>query len=393
MNRLLAAHTRYFKNSVVASIISIGALQCAWGFDLSELVKNKQKADVDLSQFENKYSVEAKAAVNNLLRDLKDQNTSQLPKVEQDQYGDAKFLVFISKSMGESYLKQLFNEYADNPDVLFVFRGIDEGESLANGILRIHNMIKTGTPNVVINPVLYKEHAIEVVPTIVKVSERGEYKKEKRTVIAHVEGTTSVEWVKRNSKNPNTFKKRVGPIEKIIEPDLIEVAKNKVLEIDWEEKKNQAMAGFWGKQDYLDLPRAAKSIKREIDPTVVITADIRTPDGNYVRRKGDRVNPLEIRDFSQAIFVFDATDKKQVAIVKEQLGFVKAKNKYKKVTLISTSFDKERGWDFYREITDSFDLPVFKLTPDVMKTFQLGAVPSLITASNKRFVINEFEVK
>lgn len=393
MNKLLAEHTRYFKNGIITAIMSLSTFQCAWGFDLSELVKNKPKAEVDLTQLENKYSAEAKTAVNNLLRDLKDPNAGQVPKIEQDQYGDAKFLVFISKSLGESYIKQLFNEYADNPDVLFVYRGIDEGESLAKGILRIHNMIKAGTPNVVINPVLFKEHAIDVVPTIVKVSERGEYKKEKRTVLAHVEGTTSIEWVKKNAQNLKTSKKRVGPIEEISEPDLIEVAKNKVLEIDWEEKKKQAMTGFWGKQDYLDLPRATKSITREIDPTLVITADIKTPDGKYVRRKGERINPLELRDFTQAIFVFDATDKKQVDIVKQQLNLVRAKEKYKKVTLVSTSFDKERGWDFYREITDSFDLPLFKLTPDVLKTFQLGAVPSLITASNKRFVINEFEVK
>nr|MBG9386379.1 conjugal transfer protein TraW [Klebsiella pneumoniae] len=83
-----------------------------------------------------------------------------------------------------------------------------------------------------------------------------------------------------------------GPVEKISEPDLIDVAKKRLANIDWEEKKKQAIERFWTKQNFNELPRAPKSRTREIDPSVMITSDISTPDGTVFAHAGDVINPL-----------------------------------------------------------------------------------------------------
>ena len=64
-------------------------------------------------------------------------------------------------------------------------------------------------------------------------------------------------------------------------------------------------------------------------------------------------------------------------------------SKYPRITLIVTRFNKEKGWESYKSITEHFDSPVFNLTSEVKSRFQLEYTPAIITAAKRHFIIEE----
>ncbi len=88
--------------------------------------------------------------------------------------------------------------------------------------------------------------------------------------------------------------------------------------------------------------------------------------------------------------VFDPLDKKQIALVDKRLS--ELSSRYSKVTLIVTQFDKANGWESYKSVTDHYDAPVFKLTSDVVSRFNLENIPSIVTAENREFIVEELAI-
>ncbi|MDF5484982.1 TrbC family F-type conjugative pilus assembly protein, partial [Vibrio parahaemolyticus] len=215
-----------------------------------------------------------------------------------------------------------------------VFRGIPEGMNLGQGVKAIQALAakKDPVPNIIINPTLFKTYNITAVPTIVMLEDEP-LPGEQPNVVAQVSGLSDPVWLAREVDNGEKGDLGVkGPVEKISEPDLIDVAKKRLANIDWEEKKKQAIERFWTKQNFNELPRAPKSRTREIDPSVMITSDINTPDGTVFAHAGDVINPLcdpkEVckpgtRPFTQAVVVFDPLDKKQMELLAKKLPEIK----------------------------------------------------------------------
>lgn len=61
-----------------------------------------------------------------------------------------------------------------------------------------------------------------------------------------------------------------------------------------------------------DLPHVITNNTRYFDPTVEIIEDIPLPDGRFLARKGDKINPLDQLGLSKDVVFFDATDNRQV---------------------------------------------------------------------------------
>lgn len=61
-----------------------------------------------------------------------------------------------------------------------------------------------------------------------------------------------------------------------------------------------------------DLPKVITNNTRYFDPTIEVIEDIPLPDGRFLARKGDRINPLDQLGLSKEILFFDATDERQV---------------------------------------------------------------------------------
>ncbi len=76
-------------------------------------------------------------------------------------------------------------------------------------------------------------------------------------------------------------------------------------------------------------------------------------------------------------------------MVKQNHSIPKKRPGVTRLTLIATQFDREKGWDAYTKLTDTVAASVYLLTPDLVERFALTVTPSVITAHDKRFVIEE----
>lgn len=309
--------------------------------------------------------------------------------------------VFVSASLGEAALRRIIHENAGRADATLVLRGVKKGENLGKAILGIQAMVrelneKTGeTVNILIDPTLFETFRITAVPTVVraKATQPDPLRKPEYKEIASVKGLANDQWLRSRIETGATGDQgQQGPVYEIVEPDLIEEMKRRAAAIDWEAKRNEAIVRYWSNQKYEDFERAEVSRTFEIDPTVIVTADIKDADGVLIRKAGERINPLEIRPFSKEVIFFDATDIEQRNRVQTYARTRDAALKgFVDRIYISSKFDSEKGWDGYKELTDWLDAPLYQLQPGLAERFGVVRLPSVVTADNSRkvFVVKE----
>ena len=367
-----------------------------------DLESNKhEKFEINLDEFINKNAYRAaQGEARQLVDQIKQANPNpmltadmQESKPEPKPYTDHSTLVFASLSLGEQGLNDLLAMSVGIDDAVVVFQGIPAGEGLTQAMGRLQKLAAQHSPppNIIINPDLFRSYKVTSVPTVIITKETdmpiaGEVAEPK----ARVAGISDPNWLSKAVERGEVGDLGVrGPVEEISEVDFIELAQQRASQIDWEQKKENAQAGYWQNQSFNELPKAPRPRMRDFDPSVIITSDIKAQDGTIVSRKGDVINPLDIRDFTQAVIVFDPLDKKQLELVAQELPRIKKTPGVGYVTMIATRLDKEDGWKSYESVSDYFDEPIYLLTPDVMSRFELEYVPSVITSKGRLFQIEE----
>lgn len=336
-------------------------------------------------------------------------------------------LLFVSYSLGESALKEMLEIASIDQSVALVMRGIPEGMDVWAGMAQIQRLAAEfdPVPNIVLDPTLFEKYQVTMVPTLVFVEQRQprepdltHEEMDKRfnplnpdyepptladsgskvdvgnqselKEIARVKGLSDPEWIKRQVKYGQIGDLGIkGPVLEIAERDLIEVMKERVMQVDWDEKKRQASKRYWSNQRFIHLPTNEKEEIRFVDASVTATRDIVGSDGQFIAHAGTTVNPLSSRPFTQAIIVFDPTDKKQLHWIRDALPAIEQSEEVKKVVYIATQLETDDGWDNYEALTDELDAHVFLLTPDIKERFELRSTPSVITANSTHFVIHE----
>ena len=343
--------------------------------------QNPMEMELSKNPYESKAWDEAKEVLS-----VVQQNNPQLFGNEPNDpaiQSSNKLLLFVSHSMGDSGLELALASAAGQPDITLVLRGIPEGKTIGKELLKIQKLaLQNGTKaNVIIDPGLFKKHGVHTVPVQVVTGSDGEQ-------MARVTGMTDPLWLMtRVSAGKLEDFGTVGPTSEISEPDLIEVMKAKARGIDWDKKKEQALARFWDNQTFYPLPPAPKDNIKYVDPTVVVTRDITAPDGTLIAFAGTHINPLDLRPFNQAIIVFDGTNPSDLLFALNEYHRLKD---VKKVTLLTTRFDRVKGWDDYRTLTGRFNSPVFLLSKEIKDRFKVEYVPSVITADDKQFIVHEY---
>ena len=310
-------------------------------------------------------------------------------------------LIFISYSLSERQLLNIFHRNLGRHDVQFVMRGVPEGQDIAKGAKKLQKLAQSlePQPNIVIDPTLFTYFDVKAVPTVVRATVRKEQSEVDRknghlSLIAKVEGLHNDEWIKQRIQSGEQGNLgQQGEIFEIAEPDMIEEMKRRVAQIDWDAKKREAIKRFWKNQTFLTLKQANRARVREIDPSLVVTEDIHDANGLLIHKAGTVVNPLSMQEFNSMLVIFDPTDKNERDII-DELKKKWSKEPYKNRIFIASSMDKQRGWEAYEELTNWLDEPLYMLMPDVKTRFQIEATPSLVTADNQRdvFVIEEIPV-
>lgn len=296
-------------------------------------------------------------------------------------------LIFVSWSMGSAAVKQLLAEASEDQSIVLVFRGVKKVEDMTNSLKEISALASqfNPVPRVMLNPTFFHKFNISQVPSVVLYDEQND------KLIGKVVGLSDPIWLSRKVKESKEIDFGIkGPAIAIGERDIIEVMKERVMNIDWAKKKEAANLNFWKKQQFINLPRATKSLSRALDPSIQVTDDILDGEGKILVKSGTIINPLDLKSFDKTIIIFDPLDKSQLSVVKERNAELTKKGK--PVMLLATQFDRSKNWDSYKEITQEFNAPVFKLTSDVQSRFLINVVPSIVTADKKSFYIEEINV-
>lgn len=399
MSKSLVKHILFFNILVIIAGIFIAKSYAKLETDKLNISDNDSKVNVSefLQSYREKYNEDisdinqlsinnnsVQAEARNFYEEILQSKMNDSMEIKKESYYEKfNILIFASLSMHHQTLHDLFISSQKYPNSIIVFRGVPENSNLTEGITLIHSLINglEPLPNIVIDPTMFKKNNIDTVPTIV-IKEQGQEQ-------ARVSGLISPEWILNEIEDDFRGDAGVkGNTYEIVEPDLIEVMKSKVAGIDWEQKKQNALNNFWKKQEFISLPVASKYNKRELDPSVLVTKDIVTANNEIIAKKGDVINPLDLRPFTQTVFIFDPTDKRQTNVILT----IKDNIKTPRATFLVTSMDREKGWTFYNEITDLLDAPVFYLTQDIKDRFLIEAIPSVITADGRKFIIEELDI-
>lgn len=324
------------------------------------------------------------------LRELSGQATDL---VSPNPTGEATY-IFISYSLSENVLKDIVERHQGRNDVTLVMRGVPKGMTIHEGIQKIASSVEP-IASVIIDPSLFREYDIKHVPAVVRVDRKpsplsltpnGQSGRKFALLLAKVAGLHNDKWLMERIEAGEQGDLGIqGHLSEITEPDLIEEMKKRVASIDWEEKKRAAIERFWEKQEFHVLPTADKKRLRKIDPTILVDRDLKDLAGNFIRKAGNRVNPLRIRPFTQTIVVFNPVSEEEMSRVEAFLSAHRQQGLPMPV-MIATQIDKKKDWDGYTELTDRLESHVFLLTPEVRQQWQLEKTPSIISADNNRHV-------
>lgn len=344
--------------------------------------------------------------------------------------------IFVSYSLGDDALLDILESASGKDNVELVMRGIPKDSNLVDGLVRIRNLAARfdPIPNIIIDPMLFRAYDVKVVPTVVRVSDKRMARPKVRLIdevrektgmsdeeckandntslvrknevpadyrgrtvpmmIAKVEGLNNARWLNERIANGHTgdFGNK-GYVYPIHEPDFIEVMQKRALGIDWEKAKQRAIDNFWTEQSsrFWSLPTAKTSVSRVLDPTFIVSQDIRDIKGTFIHRKGDLVNPLDHLPFNDAIVIFNPRRAEEVEVAKLLKRRFEKDKAIGQVVWIASEFDATRGWDSYTEITETLDAPVYLLMPDIVQRWEVKVTPTVITANNntRKFIVEE----
>lgn len=288
--------------------------------------------------------------------------------------------VLVSWSMPRQELLEIM-ERLQGKNASVVFRGIPASTTMLKALEQMNSLTiqSKSDVQVLIDPFVFKRTSTVVVPTIIK--------EEDQKLIAKVTGLSTTDYLDQAISEGKSGDLGVqGPTLEIIEPDFMTLVQHRIENLDFEDMKSKALSRFWEKKKLELLPVADIYKIRYIDPTVIIPTNITAPSGDIVATAGP-INPLRIRKFTQRVIFIDATSEWQVEFAKKQ---VESYINKQRVTVITTTVDKVDGWSTFGKTSDYIGVRIGLLEEGLRKRFQIQKIPSVLTANDSKFIVEEF---
>jgi conjugal transfer pilus assembly protein TraW len=317
---------------------------------------------------------------------LDDNGAPAWARTESDTADDrARVVLYVSTAMPDTEIKTAIEALSrlDGISGEVIYRGILEGETLTDFAARARAVTPESIEDVAIqiDPTRFAEQSLKAVPRLVYRDDTGER-------IAWVDGLSNPHWLVeavRGGERGDLGQR--GPVLNIPEESLIAMMKRRFLALDLEAEKERTIRTYWDRADLNTLPVAREDRVRRIDPSIVIPRDMRDGEGNLIHAAGKRINPLEIREFTRRLIIIDPTRQSE----REWLDALPSVDGKRDVLMI-TDIDREAGWAGFESIGERFERRPYLLTDDVQQRFGIQATPTLVTASDERFVVREFAV-
>jgi conjugal transfer pilus assembly protein TraW len=280
--------------------------------------------------------------------------------------------------------RRLFKDIREiSPEAMVVLRGLPQGaRSLGDLFKYMRQLVGKDGPQVMLNPVLFRQYDVTVSPTLV-------YERD-GAAVAWGRGIIDTRWLKGRVEQ----EKATGDLGKwgqtvnIAERDFIEEMKSRLAGIDWEAKKEKAIDSYWQKQRFLELPQTKKEKVFHLDAVYKVERDFVLPDGKVVARAGQKIDLFKIMPPTFMLVVFDASDPKQLEWAVKTGKAYAAKHRVKYIT--TRIPEQEHGWESLSRLYDVLDAPVFLLNEPVRDRFKLQHVPSTVRYEKAK---HRFEVK
>ncbi len=294
--------------------------------------------------------------------------------------------LLVSRALGEAALRDLFALAAGRPNVRLVFRGVAENESLTDFLRGIHRLLPrdadTALPNIELDPRPFLTPAVDLAPTLIATNAHGEE-------LARVTGLDRPDWLLERVRQGARGDLGVrGPAVAIDEPDLIEELQRRVANVDWQAKRDAALARYWERTALIALPTATVPRERRLEITVTATAPVELPDGTRLVEAGAQVNPLDVMPFRQRLFIFDASDPRQVASVARRGQASRAEGQLP--LYLASQLDRDAGWAGFRAVQETLGEPLYRFTPEVQSRFRIERVPAVVEAGEGTLVVREW---
>jgi len=296
----------------------------------------------------------------------------------------AKYQLAVSRGMGEGAIRKVMEIGRNNPDLVIVFRGVLPGERVADlvSFLMTINPPIEGEPmaNVIIDPTVFTENAITVVPTLQRVDRAGD-------VVASVRGVANPQWIEeRVERGERGDLGKYGETGEIAEEDIIEVMKRQLIAAKPEERAKRQLENYWKSQTWASLPTATEDRTRMVDPTVVVADGIYGPDGTVIAYPGQRINPFDAIPFDMTVVVIDGRDPRQVAFARQKVVELEGKQ----VIVATTEVDTDKGWAGYNDLIVSVGRMVYVLQPQMVERFQIEKVPCTVEGGDRVLIVKEY---
>ncbi|MCO4319948.1 TrbC family F-type conjugative pilus assembly protein [Aliidiomarina quisquiliarum] len=311
--------------------------------------------------------------------------------VEPTEYGQSDNLntleqrqMYVSFAMGESNLRAAIQS-ASRQNAAVFFNGLKPGARTIDDMMAaVHQVIEgmENIPNIRFNPYGFEYFNISKAPTIA-------YSNDGVTTLAA--GITGFEWIEQRHGVESEHLGEHGPTVDVSERNLLDEIEERYNALDMEQKKEQAVAQFWHRQSFQDLPQSTENERWFIDPTVRVNQDITNPRGEVLAKAGTVVNPLRNAPMHNTYITFDATQEDQVAFVEKYLS----ENSFQgRVMLITSKINREEGWNHLQSLRDQFEREIYMLQKEMVTRFDIRALPTVITTDLERFVlrVEQFEL-
>jgi type-F conjugative transfer system pilin assembly protein TrbC len=282
---------------------------------------------------------------------------------------DDVMYVYISLSMPDETIRALFHQALANKDlrsVVFVLRGWQPpGPNRIVGRLNAlfpeaQNLREL--PNVQIDPNLYEQQGISVVPTFTTKDQSGRW----GTVVGSTSIADAISRIESNRYDGQV----IGPTFDIEEPNVLEMIRQRIAAHDWTADVERVKQSLLTKTTTGQaLPAATQNESYLVDLTIVNNRALQGPTGEVFAAAGSTVNPFDYMTTQKRYIFVDANDERQLA---QALAWRKQFPYTTIITTIPLQSVAARS-----AAINLVQQPIYEINQTLIQRFKLKAVPSM----------------
>lgn len=294
-----------------------------------------------------------------------------------------RVVVFVSQSLGDAVLAEIFERGRGRTDVVYVFRGFKPGQSpmeFYGAMAKYQQQEPDKIVQISLDPPSFTDLGITKVPAVAILDSEEK-------PVAQVSGLSNFNWlVDRVEAGERGNQGSRGQTYPIAETDLIEDMKVKAASVDWDAEGRKALGRFFQELPTIDLPYAEEQRVRRVEASLEVRSDVVDHEGNVRWRAGQRVDMREHLVEAPVLVIFNSQDAVHVEFARK---VAEKAEPARQVLFLTTRVDRDGGFPRYSAQEYQIGRPVYLLMDDVRNTFGIERIPTVVTPTDDFFAVVE----